>query len=865
MRNIQTIIERCTEVKTGIPYLIPVVIFMLVSVMGGSVAADGSETEQPLYMKQDAPTGQRVEDLLDRMTLDEKDLLVHGDPSTGMDTAPVPRLGIPRLSMTDGPHGVRWGEATAFPTGVTLASTWNEQLLESVGAGLARETLAKGRNIILGPCINIHRVPMGGRNFESFSEDPFLAGRMAVGYIKGVQSLNVVATPKHFAVNNQEINRGSISVQIDERTLRELYLPQFRAAMQEGGAWSIMCSYNRINGVHACENRHLLTDILRNEWGFRGFVMSDWGAVHSTVPTVLSGMDIEMGSGKYLDDELIEAVRNGDVPESVLDNMVRRILRVMFTTGLFDQKIIVDGNWTDSPENRAVALDAAREGIVLLKNDNNLLPINRDEIHSLAVIGPNAAVARMGGGGSSEVTPTYGVSPLEGILKEAGDDVQVRYAPGCDVRVPVDFEVIPSTFLIPAGVNSGEHGLAADFFNSANVTGEPVLSRVYKQIDFNWKSESPDKKVNRDRFTIRWKGVLVPPVSGRYTFTAIGDGAAHLYIKGKAILHNYGTDNRKAKSGSVKLRAGRRYKIRFEYSDLGGPATVKLGWSRPDRSLIGEAAKLAGDSDAAVVVVGLDRSFEGEGHDRDNIELPGLQNDLIEAVAAANPNTIVVMINGTPLVINRWLDKVAALVEAWYPGEEGGRAVAEILFGDVNPSGKLPITYPRSWEQCPAFGNYPGSGKDGEVHFDEGIFVGYRYYDKQNIEPVFPFGYGLSYTSFKYDGLKIEPKNIGPGDKTVKVSLDVTNTGSRAGKEVVQLYVHDDEASVERPVRELKGIRKIALKPGETKNVVFEIGRAALSFYDADRMRWTAEPGLFEIQIGSSSRDIRLNGDLLLE
>ena len=868
MRNGKSHDGKQNQIKLGGFCLILMSLILFIIGLCGRATAAGKAESTPLYKNQNAPVEQRINDLLPRMTLEEKITMIHGDPNagTGMDTKSIPRLGIPKISTTDGPHGVRWDVTTAFPTGVTIASTWNQALIEKVGVAIGRETLARGRNTILGPCVNIHRVPFGGRNFESYSEDPYLAGRIAVGYIKGVQSQNVIATPKHYAANNQEWDRGTVSAEMDERTLQEIYLPQFKAAITEGGAWSIMCSYNLVNGTHACENKHLLTDILKNDWGFKGFAMSDWGAVHSTVETAMAGLDLEMPTGQYTSDALLKAVKDGKVPESVIDDKVRRILRAMFTTGIFDRKVYVDESWVDSPAHRAIALQVAREGIVLLKNKGNMLPLTRKKTRTLAVIGPNAKVARLGGGGSSSLTSSYRVSPLEGILKEAGDDIKIRYAAGCDLHLPDDYEVIPSTYLIPEGDVTGEHGLLAEYFAGIAPSGKPIATRVDKQIDFNWESNAPAPGLGNRNFSARWRGSLIPPVSGTYKLTVIGDGITQLLINGVPKIHNWSTrGGNQGKSASIELKAGESYDIRFEYINSGGDATAKLGWMMPGRSSVADAAKIARESDAAIVVVGLDNTFEGEGHDRTNedIGLPGLQNKLIEEVVAANPKTIVVMINGTPLKMDRWINKVPAIVEAWYPGEEGGRAIAEVLFGVVNPSGKLPVTFPHSWEECPAYGNYPG--KDGKVYYKEGIFIGYRYYDKKGIEPVFPFGYGLSYTEFKYSNLKINPVKMGPNDKTAEVSLVVKNTGSREGKEVVQLYVRDIEASVERPVRELKGIKKIHLDPGESKKVVFQIDRSALSFFDPKKMQWVAEPGQFEIQMGSSSRDIRVKGALTLK
>lgn len=855
------------------------------------MAQPGGSNSTPVYSDKSAPIEQRINDLLQKLTLKEKIDIIHGDPTPGveMDTKPITRLGIPKISTSDGPHGVRWGNSTAFPPGVSLAATWNEDLINRMGVALAEETLSKGRNTILGPCVNIHRTPLGGRNFESMSEDPFLAGRIATGYINGVQSRNAMATIKHFAVNNQETDRMTVSAEISERALREIYLPQFETAVREAKPWSIMCSYNRINGIYACENEHLLTDILKKEWGYQGFVMSDWGAVHSTIPTALNGMDLEMPSGAFTGDELLQAVKDGKVSENVIDEKVRRILRAMISTGLYDHKIDVDSDWLDTPAHRAVALDIARESVTLLKNEKGALPLDRRKIKTLAVIGPNARDARMGGGGSSSVTPFYSVSPLEGVLKQAGP-VQVRYMQGCDIQLPIDIQPIPSEYLTPFGGATGERGLLADYFKGRNASGKPALSRVEKQTAFNWNYSDPAPGISQGDFTIRMKGKLTPPMTGQYQFAATGNGFTRFFINGKLKINYWPNEGAQTKTTTVQLTAGEPVDIRFEYTAGGGVATTLLGWAPPGFDNIAAAAKLAASSDAAVIFAGIDNRFEGEGRDRNNLDLPGLQDKLIQAVAAANPNTTVVLINGTPLIMEKWRNKVPAIIEAWYSGEEGGRAIAEILFGDTNPSGKLPVTLPTSYQSNPSANNYPG--EKGKVNYAEDIFVGYRHYDKDNIAPAYPFGHGLSYTQFTYSGIKITPQtasaaalagnaydaekaSLGDGavvdgrfatkDNLIRVTLTLKNTGSRPGKEVVQLYVGAKNPAVPRPVRELKGIRKISLDPGQSKQVAFTLDKRSFAYYSESKKAWTADPGQYEIQIGSSSRDIRLKGMLTLK
>lgn len=819
----------------------------------------------PIYKNVKAPMEKRIDDLIGHMTLEEKIAIIRGDKEPGnyvVDTGAVPRLGIPALKMTDGPNGVRWGTNTAFPTGVAMASTWNEELIDRLGVALGEETIATGRHVIFGPCVNIHRVPFGGRNFESFSEDPYLAGRIAVGYIRGVQRTHAIATVKHFAMNNQEIQRNSISVETDERTLQEMYLPQFKAAVQEGGSLMLMCSYNRINSVFACENKHLLTDILKNDWGFKGIVISDYNAVHNTVSTALSGMDVEMPTIYYAEDKLGPAVRDGQVPMSVIDDKVRRVLRVLMTTGIFDNRVKSDPAWVDSAAHRAVALDVAREGIVLLKNNGGILPLDRKRVRKIAVIGPNARVSIYTGWGSAEVSPSRTTPPLDEIVRLAGRGIEVRYAPGCDIQMPVEAEIIPEEFFRqPSGAAKG---VLAEYFMNPSLKGQPEVSRAEEQVDFTWDNNTPAfPDITSNNLSVRWSGLLIPPATGKYRFIMLNTNIVQLFVDGKMKLNNMVGDPGKLKTFEMEMTAGQAYKFRVDYQSAGGNPMVRLGWVRPDVSPIEAAVRAARESDVAIVFAGLDKRFEGEDHDRGDLELPGLQNELIERVAAANPKTVVVLQNGTPLIMKRWLDKVPGLIEAWYPGEEGGRAIAEILFGDVNPSGRLPVTIPNSWEESPAYGNYPG--KDGKVYYKEGIFVGYRYYDTKRIAPVFPFGYGLSYTTFRYSGLKIEPATMTARDKRVKVSVTITNTGRRAGKETAQLYVRDVASSVPRPVHELKGIRKISLAPGESRKVTFTLDRGAFSFFDPKTNRWKAEPGQFVIQVGASSRDIRVTGNMTLK
>ncbi len=658
----------------------------------------------------------RIESLLKQMTLEEKVSLL-----AGVDfwhTHVIERLGIPAIKVTDGPHGARTMDdanpnntlpATCFPTAVAMAATWNTDLIHRVGSALGEETRARGCAILLGPCLNIHRSPLGGRNFESYSEDPYLSSQMTVAIVKGIQSKRVSACVKHFALNNSEYQRMTISSEVDERTMREIYFPSFEKAVKEAGVWSVMCSYNKVNGTYASENRRLLMEILKDEWGFTGLVMSDWYATHSTAPAANAGLDLEMpGPVRYFGDALVKAVREGEVNVAIIDDKVRRILRVMLNTGVLDEKIAVSGAIKEFPAHRKLAREVAEEAIVLLKNDNCLLPLDKKTLKTIAVIGPNAASASIQGSGSAQVPPYYKVAPLEALKELCGNSVKINYELGCDTS--------------------------------------------------------------------------------------------------------------------------------------------------PSSDLLERAVKAAAGADVAVVFAGLTDKHESEGFDRKDMNLPLGQDELISRVAKANPKTVIVLNNGSPLAMP-WLDKIPAVLEAFFPGQECGNAIAAVLFGAVNPSGKMPDTFPHHLEDNPAFANYPGA--NDKVLYGEGVFVGYRHYDAKNMAPLFPFGHGLSYTDFKYSGLKVSPAKA---EDKIKVSIDVTNTGKVPGKEVVQVYVSDIASSVPRPPKELKAFQKVALSPGEKKKISFTLTKEALSFYDVKLKDWVAEPGEFEILVGSSSRDIRAKG-----
>jgi beta-glucosidase len=804
------------------------------------------------YRDADAPLEDRVEDLLQRLTLEEKVSLCAGGEY--MDTTAIDRLGVPSLKMADGPHGVRHDRATCFPTGVSIGSTWAPELIRLMGIALARETRARGRNMLLGPCVNIQRLPVGGRNFESFSEDPYLAARLAVAYVKGVQSQRVATSTKHYAANNQEWERTTISAEVGERALREIYLPAFKAAVQEADTWSIMAAYNKVNGHYCCANQHLLTGILKEEWGFRGFVVSDWSATHSTVKSAMAGLDLEMpGPGEYFSDALLEAVRNGEVPETVIDDKARRILRVVFLAGLFDGDPAQKEAQLDTPQHRKLARMVASDGIVLLKNEGGALPLDGETMSKVAVLGPNAAEARLGGGGSSSVTPFYQVSVLDGIKQQSGG-IAIGYAVGA--TLPGEVAALPGKYLHPHGAPASLTGLRGTYFDNPDLAGKPVLVRTDAAIDFDWQDGAPAAGLPEDSFSVRWEGRFIPPRTGVYSLGLLSDDGSRLFINNEMVVDHWSAHGPSTRTHTMRMEGGQPYDVRLEYFEEAGGARVTLGWTPPEDHLR-EAVSLARAADAAVVCIGLSWTIEGEGVDRQNMELPGAQAELIKAVAAVNDRTVVVFIGGTPIPMEDWIDDVEAVLFAGYPGQEGGHAVADVLFGKVNPSGKLPMTFPRALEDVPAMKTYPGSA--GRARFEDGVYVGYRYFDTYHVEPMFPFGHGLSYTSFEYENLEISPVRAGSGS-AVKVGFDIINTGERVGQEVAQLYVHDRASRLGRPTKELKGFRKVRLAPGERRRVEFELGEEAWSYFDPLAGGWIVEPGTFDLFIGSSSRDLRLEG-----
>lgn len=667
---------------------------------------------------------------------------------------------------------------------------------------------------------------------------------------------------KHFALNNQEYQRMTISSEAAERAMREIYFPSFEKAIKEAKSFTVMCSYPRINGVFSSENRWLLTNLLKKEWGFEGLVMSDWTAVHSTAPCANSGLDLEMpGPALWFGKKLLKAVKNGEVSEKQVDEMACRVLGLLANTGALDSKP-KSGNLKSNPEHEKLAREAAGESITLLKNERSILPLKKN-IKSLAVIGPLAAMASVQGGGSAGVKPYYTVSPLEALKEKLGDKVKITHEPGYPNNI---FTIPLSPEYVTAGGAKDEPGLLGEYFANNDFAGKPVLKKVEKSFRLRWTDDSPPAPgITNGDFSIRWTGLFHAAATGSYKFGLATEGWCRIYIGKKIACSTWGETHifdfipSEENLGEITMEAGRTYPIKIEFCrnpEIQVHArSLRIGCDEPSPpGLMERAATAAKNADAAIVFTGLTDEYESEGFDRKTMDLPPGQAELVKKVAEANKDTVVVLHNGTPVTMSSWIDDVAAIVEAYYPGQECGNAVADILFGDVNPSGKLPDTFPVCYEDNPAFINYPG--EFGKVYYGEGIYVGYRYYDAKKVEPLFPFGHGLSYTAFKYNNLKVNPPEAKINDK-ISVSIDVKNTGRRQGKEVVQLYVSDLKASVARSPKELKAFSKVSLEPGETKRVEFTLDKSALSFYNVEAKEWVAEPGEFEILVGSSSRDIR--------
>jgi len=812
----------------------------------------------------------QVESWLSQLTLPEKISLLSG--ADNWSVSAVPRLGIPSVIVSDGPHGVRAdrassrrpaGPTNAYPTGIGIAATWNRQLVRELGSALAEECRDMGVDVLLGPCVSIMHSPLGGRNFETYSEDPFLAGEIGLNWVLGLQHKGVGSSVKHYAGNDQERERMRLNVIISERALREIYLAPFEKIVRRAQPWTIMAAYARLNGTYASENPWLLRDVLKEEWGFEGAVISDWFATHSTAAALNAGLDLEMpGPALWRGGHLKEAVETWQVPEETLDDAVRRVL--ILVARCLPGQVPPRPAAVDTAERRALAREIARQSITLLKNEGDLLPLAPTS-KKIAVIGLNANT-RVTGGGSSFVKGPYWVTPLEGLRSALGADVELVYEPGADNRVLP--QVVESTFF---SQEDGSNGLQASLYNNPDFDGLP-LRKIDLALDSWWGGMGPaEGKINARCFSGTWEGLYTAAASGETPLFLANNGHAKLFIDGQLVVENhsgdvvpdYGNFSSVLVGGSICLEAGKQYRLKVEYSfeTHGGFPFLQLAHLPPYVPEDGHARalKTAAEADLAIVFAGNPDGYETEGADRPSMRLPGSQDALIGDVAGANPRTIVVIHAGAPIEMP-WAELVPAIVWAYYPGQEGGNALADLLTGAESPSGKLPMSIPCRLEDDPTFVNYPG---DQSLLYGEGIFIGYRNYDIRKMDVRFPFGHGLSYTRFEYSNLYC-PESFHPGEK-VEISFSLRNSGGMPGEEISQVYVRDVQASVQRPVRELKGFSRVHLQTGEETRVSIQLDERAFSYYDQDEHCWILEPGYFEIEVGSSSRDIRLKGSLKLE
>lgn len=809
---------------------------------------------------------ERASKLVAQMTQDEK-ISLAASGETG-----VPRLGIPPLVFIDGPNGIGHGatNVTAFPNAEVVAASWDRSLAQRFGIALGTEAAGKGVNVLLAPTVNILRTFRWGRTAETLGEDPYLAGQLVASEIQGIQGAHVIAQVKHFAANNQEIDRfgyplgnpplsPAVDELVSERALQEIYFPAFKAAVQDGHAGSVMCSYPRINGLYACQNPTTL-GTLKGDWGFMGFVGPDSTlAVRDTIAAIDAGTDNFALGGIGIP----PATALQQVAAERLDDMAQRIVTAMFRVGLFDHPNAgTPDAVVSTPEHETLARDIATQGTVLLKNDATVLPLS-DAVTSIAVIGydggPNTQTME---GGSPAVVGGPVVTPLDAITARAGQGVTVTYAPGTLGVVPLP--VVPAGVLTPSS-GSGP-GLFGTYYASMDLSGSPVSSSVSATLD-------SDHILSGGAYSARWTGTLTPPATGTYRFSLSASGISRLLVDGTLVASadTEGVDSAAAgfpgspifaAQGLVDLTAGVPVSIVVEYSigsSISG-SVVHLGWQPPDPAPLAEAVAAAGAADVAVVFV---NDVTGEGGDRTTLALPGDQDRLIAAVAAANPRTIVVLHTAGP-VLMPWLSQVAAVIEAWYPGQETGDAIAAVLFGDVDPSGRLAMTFPAGEDQGPGTQptEYPGVG--GMVTYDEGVFVGYRYYDQFAQEPLFPFGYGLSYTSFSLDRLRVRPRVSEKHKGQYKVSVRVSNTGTRAGAAVVQLYV-GFPTSIGEPPNQLKGFEKVSLKPGQHRRVKMVLDSSSFASWSETANAWTVEPGTYTLRVGTSSRDLPLEAPVAIQ
>ena len=851
-----------------------------------AIAAGRAGAQTLPYQNQSLPFETRVNDLVGRMTLEEK-------VQQMKDVAPaIDRLGIPAYNWwNEALHGVaRAGLATVFPQAIGMAATWDDSLIFKLATVVSDEARAKYHEAIRNdsnqryqgltfwsPNINIFRDPRWGRGQETYGEDPFLTGKLAVQFIRGLQGddpkyFKTVATVKHYAVHSgPEPLRHAFDAVVSERDLRETYLPHFEMGIREGGAYSLMCAYNRIDGKAACGSDMLLQNILRGEWRFPGYVVSDCGAIddiylrHKVAPTAPAAAALAVKTGTDLDcgrvyPNLVDAVKQGLISEAQIDTSVKRLFLARFKLGMFDSPDKV--KWSkipystvDQPANRDLATKVARESMVLLKNEGGVLPLKKN-LGTIAVIGPNSDQWRMLLGNYNG-EPSDAITPLRGIREAVSKSTRVLYARGADLAdgFPVLDIVQQNVLRTP----NGESGLRAEYFTNREMNGAALFTRTDAGVDANWTDKAPRPDMDADNFGVRWSGTITPPTTGMYRLGLIGTVKFELFLDDSLIVRsNYPThdgefpDPRLAQTDPIRLEGGRAYRLRVNARESYGDARLQMVWAGPHETLESEAESVARQADAVVMFLGLTARLEGEempvripgfqGGDRTSVDLPEPQEHLLERIASLGKPTILVLLNGSAVAVNWAQAHVPAIVEAWYPGQAAGTAIADVLFGNYNPGGRLPVTFYKSTADLPAFDNYAMAGRT------------YRFF---NGTPLYPFGHGLSYTTFAYRNLRTSADQMRSGD-TLSVRVDVTNTGKLAGDEVVQLYAKHIGSKVARPTKDLRGFQRVSLRPGETKTVTLRLPAQSLAYWNADTHAWTLEPDRIELQIGASSSDIRL-------
>lgn len=808
----------------------------------------------------------KAHEMLALLTLEQKIELLGGVDN--MFTQAMPAIDLPRFRMSDASVGVRtWGPTTAYAGGVALAATWDREFARSLGESLGRDARARGVNFLLGPGVNIARSAINGRNFEYLSEDPYLNSALVVPFIQGVQSQGVVATVKHYALNDSEFDRHNADAVVDERTMREIYLPAFEAAVTRSDVDAVMNSYNEVNGVHATQNEFLNLKLLKGEWKFNGVLMSDWTATYDGVAAANNGLDLEMPKADFMNAQtLIPAVKDGRVKESTIDDKVMRLLRTELRYGFTERPQFDAADAIYSLKSRAVALQGALESITLLKNENHTLPLDPAKIKIIAVIGPDAWPTVTGGGGSSEAHPFDTVNLIAGVAEQLARNVSVLYSRG----LPDAIDVFRNTHW--------EGDVKVESFANRNFMGTPTTGTRRTVSDWNYAQWEPEGTARSVRYTAGFKATS----EGRYMLLAADSGgdAYNISVDGKQVISKANSEGGAPQALWLDLAAGQAVRVVAEYLPHAAGMSFGMGMAYEPDLVSAEAKEFAAKADAVVVAVGFSPATEGEGHDR-TFDMPWGQDALVSAMAAANSHTIVVLTGGGGMSVTRWLDQVPALLDSWYPGQEGGTAITEVLFGKHDPEGRLPVSWDRAWEDDPSAKWYYGdpakdttmqsTWSDGKMKelkirhivYGDKLMVGYRYWTTTGKHPLFPFGFGLSYTTFSFSKLDL-PATAASGS-TVPVSFDVTNTGSVEGAEVAQLYVSDPSAKVDRPERELKGFEKVQLAPGETKHVTLDLDARAFSYWNESAHEWSIDPGKFVIRVGDSSENTPLAAEMTLK